>query len=87
MDIALARFRTCNQKLPIETGRWNNVPRDQRICHPCGIVMGYEYHYIMKCSVFNESRRLYVPQVYIQRPKILKYYNLFSCEEISVGHR
>jgi hypothetical protein len=82
--ITLARFRTSNHKLPIETGRWNNIPRDQRICHLCGLEMGDEYHYIMKCSVFNESRRLYVPQVYTQRPNTLKFYNLFSCEEISV---
>jgi hypothetical protein len=36
----------------------------------------------MKCSVFKESRRLYVPQVYTQRPNILKFYNVFSCEVI-----
>jgi hypothetical protein len=83
--ITLARFRTSNLKLTIETRRWNDIHRDQRICHKlCGIEMGNEYHYIMKCSVFNESRRLYVPQVYTQRPNTLKFYNLFSCEDTSV---
>jgi hypothetical protein len=31
-----------------------------------------------------ENRRLYVPQVYTQRPDILKFNNLFSCEDISI---
>jgi hypothetical protein len=82
--MALARFRTSNHKLPIETGGWNNIPRDKKICHLCGIEMGDEYHYIMKCSVFDERRLLYVPQVYTQSPNTLKFYNLSSCEEISV---
>ena len=48
--IALAKFRTSNHKLPIETGRWSNIPRNQRICHLCETEIGDEYHYIMKCA-------------------------------------
>ena len=28
-------FRTCNTKLPIETGRWNNIVRENRLCQQC----------------------------------------------------
>ena len=28
--ILLCRFRTTNNKLPIETGRWQNIPRENR---------------------------------------------------------
>jgi hypothetical protein len=28
----LCKFRTTNHKLPIETGRWNNIDRVNKIC-------------------------------------------------------
>ena len=31
----LCKFRTGNVKLPIETGRWFNIERDNRMCHLC----------------------------------------------------
>ena len=31
----LCRFRTGNYKLPIETGRWENIERTERICNLC----------------------------------------------------
>jgi hypothetical protein len=41
----------------------------------------------MKCSVFNESHKLYVPQVDIQRPNTLKFYPLFSSEQIIICYQ
>jgi hypothetical protein len=29
----ITKFRCNNIKLPIETGRWSNIPREERICH------------------------------------------------------
>jgi hypothetical protein len=33
--IWITKFRTSNLHLPIETGRWYNIPREERICHLC----------------------------------------------------
>jgi hypothetical protein len=33
--IWIAKFRTSNLHLPIETGRWYNIHREERICHLC----------------------------------------------------
>jgi hypothetical protein len=33
--VLLCRFRTYNTKLPIETGRWLNIPRLDRVCILC----------------------------------------------------
>jgi hypothetical protein len=42
----LCKFRTTNHKLPIETGRWNNIDRVNRICTKCdNITIGDEYQY------------------------------------------
>ena len=35
----LCKFRTGNVKLPIETGRWFNIERDDRICHLCNTMV------------------------------------------------
>ena len=32
---ALVRFRISNHQLRIETGRYENIPRNERICHFC----------------------------------------------------
>jgi hypothetical protein len=44
--ILLCRFRCGNHRLPIESGRWQNIPRQKRLCHLCDSrEMGDEYHY------------------------------------------
>ena len=41
--IWMTKFRASNLHLPIETGRWNNIPREERICHLCKETIGDEY--------------------------------------------
>ena len=50
----LCKFRTTNHKSPIETGRWNNIDRVNRICTKCdNKTIGDEYHYIMQCQTLE----------------------------------
>ena len=53
----LCKFRTGNVKLPIETGRWFNIERDDRICHLCNSDVGDEFHYIFNCTSLSDERR------------------------------
>ena len=47
-------FRLNNHKLPIEYGRWNNIPREPRICNLCNTAdLGDEFHYLLKCDYFS----------------------------------
>ena len=49
----LCKFRTTNHKLPIETGRWNGIDRENRQWLKCNSrSIGDEFHYIMECHVF-----------------------------------
>jgi hypothetical protein len=43
----LCKLRTCNMKIPIETGRWVNIPQEKRICKFCSDGIGDEFHYLM----------------------------------------
>ena len=48
--IYMCKFRCSNLKLPIETGRWRNIPKENRICHLCNEGVGNEYHYLFVCT-------------------------------------
>ena len=54
--ITLCKFRTCNHRLPIEIGRWQNVDRSDRICHICQTTeIGDEFHYILQCRQLHND--------------------------------
>ena len=65
--IPLARFRTTNNRLPIERGRWENVERAQRICTLCNYnAIGDEFHYLFECEAFKERRKVFLPGFYLR---------------------
>ena len=62
----LCKFRTMNHKLPVEAGRWQNIPREERFCILCNENMiGDEYHYIMQCKVFANERKEYIDRKFL----------------------
>ena len=68
----LCKFRTTNNKLPIETGWWNNIDSVNRICTKCdNITIGDEYHYIMECEHFSNFRNRFIVTNLRERPNIL----------------
>ena len=75
----LCKFRTTNHKLPIETGRWNNIDRVNRICTKCdNITIGDEYHYIMECEHFLNFRNRFIVTNLRERPNIRKFKQIMS---------
>ena len=51
-------FRLCINKLPIETGRWQNIDHNLRKCNKCNDNdLGDELHYLYRCSFFDEECR------------------------------
>ena len=86
----LCRFRCCNFKLPIETGRWNNTPRSERKHNICNTNdSGDEFHYLFKCkdAVILEARNRYLPRSYCIRPNVLKFDQLFKGRSQSFSFR
>lgn len=56
--ITFCRFRTCNHHLPIESGRWANIPRHERFCAHCNkCEIGDEFHYILSCNSLQQERK------------------------------
>lgn len=81
--ITLCKFRTSCTKIPIVTGRYRNVDREDRICTCCNIDIGDEYHYIFICSYFNNDRNSYLNSYYTKGHNTLKMDKLFSSTKIS----
>ena len=82
--LTMARFRTCNFKLPIETGRWYDIEEGK--CDICQQnTLGDEFHYLHECEHFRNARKrlLHVPPCYYERPNMRKFQNLLKCKDVS----
>jgi hypothetical protein len=51
----ITKFRCNNIKLPIETGRWSNTPREERICYLCNVGLSTEFHFLFECTSATTS--------------------------------
>jgi hypothetical protein len=47
---AITKLRTSAHNFPIETGRYSNIPREERICQLCMTGVGNESHYLLHCT-------------------------------------
>ena len=87
--IWITKFRTSNLHLPIETGRWYNIPREERICHLCKETIGDEYHFLLVCK--NENiitlRNKYLPNYYRAYPNHAKFEGLLSICNVELYKR
>ena len=83
--IPIIKFRTCKYKLPIETGRWHDVPYNERKCTLCNQnELGDDFHYLMKCSFFETKRKALLRPIYYNRPYIIKFQDLLNCNRKTI---
>jgi hypothetical protein len=75
----LCKFRITNHKLPIETGRWNNIDvSTEYVQNETILTTGDEYHYIMECEHFSNFRNRFIVTNSRERPNILKFKQIMS---------
>ena len=75
----IIKYRTGNHRLPVETGRWDDIPLNERKCKICTIDdIGDEYHYLFTCDYFTSDRKLYLKPYFYVKPNIRKYRELFT---------
>jgi len=56
----LARFRLGSYHLAIETGRWRNISRPERICICCSLgCVEDERHFLLQCLLYTHVRKKY----------------------------
>ena len=80
---AVTKLRISSHRLPVESGRYNNIPFDQRICRHCNLnEVGNEQHYLMQCSnpTFNEIRSNFILKLH----QINNSFLLFNNQDLFV---
>ena len=83
--IALCKFRTSSHLLKIEVGRWNNIPKKDRICDFCNLnVIEDEFHFLLVCPKFIDLRMKYIPSYYFNPPVIYKFKTILSSQNTSI---
>ena len=78
---AVTKLRISAHRLPVETGRYNNVPYNDRLCKHCDInEIGNEYHFLMSCrnSKFISLRNIFINNLC----KINRSFCLFTQQDI-----
>ena len=79
LRIALCKFRIANTKLPIEEGRYSNVPRHLRYCKLCNSnVIGDEFHLLLQCPATSYIRKMYLPKYYSKHINMVKFVHIMS---------
>lgn len=86
--IDLAKFRTTNNRLPIEKGRWDNIERNERYCNLCNTnLIDDEFHYLFECEILKDIRQIYLPKYYLKHYNTLKFTQLMSSSNVKQLHR
>ena len=86
--IPLARFRTTNNRLPVERGRWENVERAHRICTLCNCnAISDEFHFLFECEAFKERRKVFLLRFYLRHVNTLKFQMLMCTTNVTLLKR
>lgn len=72
-------YRLCNNKLPIETGRWTGIDRNLRKCTLCNSnSVGDEFHYVFECIAFEFDRKVFLPNINKRNSNCITLSNMFN---------
>ena len=80
---AITKLRISAHKLTVETGRYNNVPYNDRLCRLCELnEVGDEHHFLMSCTnmKFIDLRTKFIDNLY----KINRFFNLFTSKNLFI---
>lgn len=81
--IWLCKFRCGNSKLPINTGRYKGIARQDRFCSECtNHQLGDEFHYLFECPSFEKERKRYLKACYRVRPNTFKMSALMDIQKV-----
>ena len=81
MRKALVRFRISSHQLRIETGRYENIPPNERICHFCtSNKIEDENHFWLDCKAYSQIRDIFFSKLETKIPdfKSLSHDTLIS---------
>ena len=78
---AVTKLRISSHRLPVESGRYNNIPFDKRTCKLCNLnEVGNEQHYLMQCcnTLLKEIRYSFIQKLH----QINTSFSLFNDQDL-----
>ena len=84
---ALSRFRCLADNLKIQKIRYGNrhVDVTELYCEKCDMcAFDDEFHFILVCPYFNDSRQNLLPEYYYKYPTQQKFIQLLSCKNENI---
>jgi hypothetical protein len=87
--IWMTKLRASNLRIPIETGWWYNIPKDERVCTLCGQSIGDKFQLLCVCcnEYLVNPRHIYLPRYYVTYPSIVKMNGFLSFCNVEVYKR
>jgi hypothetical protein len=65
--------RCLSNNFPIDTGRIFNIDKSERYCNLCNVSeLGEEFHYLFKCTFFNNVGANFLPRNICNNPNVFK---------------
>ena len=81
----LAKLRLSSHRLNIEVGRHNSIARHERKCTLCTLNdIEDEYHFVLRCPLYADIRRNYIPIYYSRHPSMSKFISLLQTDNKSL---
>ena len=74
----IAKIRSSTLPLRIETGRFEKLKEEERLCKFCNTVVENEYHFIFECHIYNHIRISFISNILTFHPDFM---NLESKEK------
>lgn len=86
---AFSKFRAGVAPLRIETGRFERLPEQQRLCPFCVDSIENEMHVYMRCPMYHDirlevfDRALQIDTLFHSKTEVEQFTFLFSCEQVT----
>ena len=68
----MSKFRLSDHILKIEMGRYQNIPREQRLCTQCSVIDD-EYHFFFNCKINGSIRDNFLSKIKQNNPNFSEY--------------
>jgi len=73
--ITVTKLRLSNHNLMIETGRYNKIPKELRLCPLCLKTVETEIHFLVECPVYTNMREKILERILLKKPAFAYYTN------------